>query len=166
MTDTIREQIIRKIVTRLAVITAAGGYNTDIGENVQRGRMKLDMSEVPACVVFPLPEEAERRYGKVICRMPVKVEGMLRMPVHDYDGMRYLGESNPSVLSEKILGDLRKCITDQSAISTWTGGLTDDVQYTGGGTDEYPDPEDEVTGANATFLITYKTLAGDPYSQS
>ena len=154
MSDTIRERIISAIVNRCSVITVANGYNTDIGGNVLRAKVTLGKDEPPAAVVFPEPEESSRKYGKQHCVMPVRVEGTA-----------YYGSDNPSVAAERILGDLIKCICG-GTLSDVTGGLADDVEYTGGGTDEYPDAGEKLIGASAVFNIKYKTVAGDPYNQS
>ena len=89
MSDTIRESILSNLVTRLAVITVANGYNTDIGGNVLRAKVTLGKDDPPAAVVFPEPEESFRKYGKQHCVMPVRVEGTVyygseNRTVHSY----------------------------------------------------------------------------------
>ena len=154
MSDTIRERIISNLAARLSVITVANGYNTDIGGNVLRAKVTLGKDEPPAAVAFPETEESLRKYGKQHCVMPVRVEGTT-----------YYGTDNPSVVAERILGDVIRCICGGTLVEV-TGGLADDVEYTGGGTDEYPDAGEKLIGASAVFNIKYKTLAGDPYNQS
>ena len=158
MSDTIRERIISAIVSRLAAITIANGYNTDMGNSVFRVQHKLDPGDLPACVVWPRTEEADRNYGKQICVMPVRIEGLAVC-------ISYTPLDNFSVVSEKILGDMIRCICG-GTLAQVTGGLADDVKYTGGGTDEYPDAGETTVGASAVFDIGYKYLSGDPYSQS
>ena len=86
--------------------------------------------------------------------MPVRLEGTV-----------YYGSSNPSDISEDILGDLIKCMTG-GTMAQVADGLADDVEYTGGGTDEYPEPGEKLVGASAVFDISYKFLTGDPFNQS
>lgn len=166
MSDTIREQIIQKIIARLAVIKISGGYNTDIGKKVYRARQTWTEADLPGVNVIPQVEESSRIMGKVLCLMPVRIEAGVYMTIHPYSGWAYIGETNASIICEKILGDIIKCITDQSALATWTGGLTDDVYYTGGGAESYPEPGDDFAGAFANFNVSYKFLSGNPYSQS
>ena len=149
---TIRELIIRQIMAWLETIRTAAGYNTDIGSNVQRVRRSLDPNELPGCVLWPLPEVAEQLYGKTRCSMPVKVTAFAEF-----------GSANPSVVSEKILGDLIKCLASPSWIRD--PEYMSDLAYNGGGSDEYPDEGETVVGAHADFTVVYDMENGDPYSQ-
>lgn len=166
MTDTIREQIISNgIMTVLAGTTVANGYNTDIGKNVLRA-IQPGVDDLPVCVAWPGDEEVEQVFGKNKCVMPVRVEGIVKRAEYGYSGMAYLGETNPSVAAEKILGDLIKCLTDPATIASTTNSLGDSVKYTGGGPGEYPEPGSELAGAYVNIEISYKTLTGNPYAQS
>ena len=161
MADTIREIIIQDIMARLVEITVDGGYNTDIGARVYRVRKMVDPEELPACVVWPQPETAENGYGQLKCKMQMRVEG-----IADF------GTTNASVVAEKILGDLKKCLLarENETVSPSTGwsrspDYIDSIIYTGGGTDEYPEEGALSVGTYATFEITYYTKAEDPYTQ-
>lgn len=125
--ETIREQIILAVMSKLAIIRAANGYNTDIGANVQRAINKLDAAELPACVVWPKSEESGRQYGSGIHEMPIRVEGLV---LH--------GTSNPSVVSELMSGDLIEAM----AGVVWT------LDFTSGGTYEI-EVGDTITGATS-----------------
>ncbi|MBN2397101.1 MAG: hypothetical protein JXI32_01870 [Deltaproteobacteria bacterium] len=152
MSDTIREKIIGQIMDRLATIKVSAGYNTDIGENVLRVRRSLDSDELPGCVLWPLPEVTEQLYGRAKCTMPVKITAFAEF-----------GAVNPSVVSEKILGDLIKCLTAPSW--TRTPEYISDLAYSGGGSDEYPEEGETVIGTHGDFTVVYETKNGDPYSQ-
>jgi hypothetical protein len=158
--DTIREIIIQDFIARLAVITAANGYNTDIGATVLRAQKGVDPDELPVCDVWPQPEKSENKYGQSACTMSLKIEGVVK----------FLAE-NPSVVAEKILGDLKKCILSQYNATTsppagWNrSSYIDDIVYTGGGTDEYPDEGSVSVGAYINVDVTYTTKLDDPYSQ-
>lgn len=158
MADTIRERIIQNIITGLAVVRTANGYNTDCGRNVQRAISNLDSSEIDAFVVWPGPEESVRKYGISNISMSLRVEGLA-----------IFGEENHSVVSEKILGDIIRVMTgvidDEDAKTRMTGGLAEDIQYVTGGTEAYPENEDTAVGAAAEFAVKYQTVAGDPYNQ-
>ena len=89
-------------------------------------------------------------YGSMEYEMPVKIEGLMAV-----------GDVNPSVVSEKMLGDLLGAFT----ASDPSGGLADDVRYSEGGTEEYPDEERLDVGAYVGLNIRYLTASGDPYNQ-
>lgn len=151
MADTIRERIIQAVATRAGAILVSGGYKTDCGLHVFRVRKALDPAEdLDAVVIWPDPEESTRSYGIDTHVMPVRLQGIA-----------LFGEVNPSVISERILGDLIKAMT----VSDPTGGLAEDIEYATGGSDDYPDEGEITVGCEATFKIKYKTLKGDPYTQ-
>ena len=98
MSDTKRELIIQACLVRAATITTANGYNTDIGLNTFRAISKIDPSRLPACVIYPLSETAERiGGGEYLCTMPLRAEAVA-----------LTGITNPSVLAEQMLGDMRE----------------------------------------------------------
>lgn len=152
MSNTIREKILQQILARLAVITIANGCQTGVGTNVVRARRSIDPDELPAAVLWPRPETAEEIYGRTRCAMPVRVEGLAAM-----------GSGNASVISEKILGDLVKCLVS----SAWVRSpeYITDIAYRGGGTETYPAEGETAVGTYADFIITYETKIGDPFSQ-
>jgi len=161
MSDTIRETIIKNFLARLAVITTAHGYNTDIGGNVYRVRKTVDPDELPCCVVWPGAEKGEASYGENSCTMQIRLEGIAGF-----------GAENPSVVSEKILGDLKKCIFEPgNALAEPPSGwlrspdYIDSLSYTGGGTDEYPDEGQKTVGASIMVTVGYTENIGDPYTQ-
>jgi hypothetical protein len=133
--DTIRELIIQEIIARGAVIRTTGSpraYATDIGDTILRARPKVDPDELPCLVVWPQVEEAENLHGKSLHKMPIKVEGLAAF-----------GAVDPSLISERILGDLIKCFTSQTWDRRRPGSPTppnyfESIVYQGGGTDEYP----------------------------
>ena len=125
--DTIREQIIKAIRSKLAVIRVVNGYNTDCGANVRRAKKNLDPDELPATVVWPKSEEAGRNYGSGVHVMPVQVDALV---LH--------GAVNPSVVAELILGDLIEAMT----------GIVWSLPFTSGGTYDIA-VGDAVTGATS-----------------
>ncbi len=171
---TIRELIIQEIMDRAAVIrtdTSPQAYQTDLGKNVFRVRPKIGPEETPCIVVWPQAEEVEHKSGMILNSMPVRVEGIM-----------LFGDTNPSVLSERILGDLVKCFTDP----TWDRRrlqpppsptpspdpgpqydppYAETILYDGGGTDDYPDEGSLSVGVVARFVVRYWTQRGNPYEQ-
>ena len=237
MTDTIREQIISAIETKLGQATTAKGYNVDFANNVFRAQKDLNPDQdLPGLVVWPMREESSREYGVDNHIMLVKIEGF-----------KEYGNTNLSVVAELIFGDIievmtgqkwtlsftsggtyepkagdtitgadsgataylesvsissgswavgtaagsfairRKSgtfesenlnidgnanaattdgtITNQNPVTTTTGGLADDIAYSAGGTEEYPEAGELVVASMAEFQIKYATIAGDPYQQ-
>ncbi len=161
MSDTIRETIIKDFMARLAVITIANGHSTDIGANVLRAQKTVDPEDLPCCVVWPQAETAVPSYGENDCSMPIRIEGLVEF-----------GSINPSVVSEQILGDLKKCIFQPSNNSSRTPSgwvrspdYIDSLAYSGGGTDSYPDEGQKTVGASILVEVRYTERIGDPYSQ-
>ena len=140
MSDSLREQIIQAIVTRLGTIRTANGYNTNIGARVERARPVFGPEELPAVSVTPQPEETFRRYGATQCIMPVLLEASM---LH--------GSLNPSVVAEKILADFIDCMTEPGIFES----LIERIVYASGGPEDYPGSGDQVTGCPATFIIYY-----------
>jgi hypothetical protein len=166
--NTIRELIILELIARAAVMRTTGSpqsYATDIGATVLRTRPKIDPDDLPCTVVWPQVETAENANGQSRHRMPVKIEGIA-----------VFGAENLSVISERILGDLIKCftspawdrrriVTSPASPVTYLNPYLENIVYQGGGTDSYPEAGSTTVGASATFLVTYWTKIGDPYSQ-
>ena len=122
MSDTKRELIIQACLARAATITTANGYNTDMGLNIFRAISKIDPSRLPACVIYPLTETAERiGGGEYLCTMPLRAEAVA-----------LTGITNPSVLAEQMLGDMR-----QAFMGTTITTLIEEIDYTSGGTNDY-----------------------------
>ena len=166
--NTIREEIILEIVARAAVITTAGSpqaYATDIGAKVYRARPKVDPDDLPCLVIWPQPETADNMNGQSRHKMPLRIDGIMAF-----------GSVEPSIISERILGDLIKCFTSPAwdrrrlvvspaSPATYLPPYADSIVYQGGGTESYPEDGSVTVGAFATLLVTYWTAIGDPYSQ-
>jgi len=56
-------------------------------------------------------------------------------------------------------------ITGYTIENLLTDDLADDIIYSAGGTEEYPDQGQEAVGASASFQIIYRTQTGNPYQQ-
>jgi hypothetical protein len=150
MSNTIRESIIAAYVTRLGLIKVASGYNTDVGLSVFRAVTHVAVEDLPACVLHPKPESATEEYNHNVCTMPIRVELMV-----------VYGASNPSVIQEKLLGDVKKCMLNSATPVTYV----EEISYTGGGPSSSATEEDTTTGIYAEFNIKYHENIGDPYSQ-
>lgn len=168
MTDTIREIVIKDFIARLGVISIANGYNTDIGKTVLRARKKIDPTECPCSDVFPGTEKPEKLYSKRQCTMIMHIEGIVELQETGSPAAL----ENASVVSEMILGDLKKCILAPeneltSPVSGWSRSpdYISGINYTGGGANEYPDEGEKMAGAFADFEVVYFEKLNDPYAQ-
>jgi len=152
MSDTIREIIIKDFIARAAIIKVAAGYATSIGTNVIRARKKLEDKEIPGTVIIPGVETSETMNGYRKCKMEMRVEGLANF-----------GKIDPSVISEKILGDIEKCFLSDS----WSRSpdYIKGIDCTGGGTEEYPDDDQVSIGAYAIFNVIYWKKLNDPTAQ-
>ena len=147
MSDTKRELIIQACLVRAATITTANGYNTDMGPNVFRAITNIDPSRLPSCSIFPLIETTEKiGGGEYSCTMPVKIEVIAAV-----------GAFNPSVLSELILGDLRKAFNGSSLTT-----LIEEILYASGGTSDYS--HKDTVPVTVNFTIKYFSKINDPYA--
>ncbi len=113
MADTIREQIIAAIVTALASVRTAKGYNTECGQNVVRAAKQMDPSDLPAIVVWPGHETVSSVYSDHPFVMPLRLAGL-----------KAFGSSNVSSVAETILGDLVELMTAIIWTRTYTSGGT------------------------------------------
>ena len=149
MSTTIRQQIISAVFTHLAGITKTGGFETDLGKSVHLVRRKLGAGDPDSVVLWPKPETSVRdKYGMVQNTMPIEIEALAAY-----------GNENPSTVSERMLGDLIK------RMGAFTSFLIESIDYTGGGTPDYPEGSEEDVGTKAGFNIVYYTVRGDPYTQ-
>ncbi|MFK5951767.1 MAG: hypothetical protein QM498_01840 [Desulfobacterium sp.] len=156
MADTIRENIISAYTTRLATMTTINGYVVGAGDcnpdeaGVYRATPEVDPDDIPACVVWPGIEEAVKDYGEHECAMKMKVEAMAP-----------IGTTNPSIIQERILGDLKKCLFDMTVI---IHADIEGIVYIGGGVSQTPSEEDTIAAAYVEFTVKYNEIVGDPYT--
>jgi hypothetical protein len=111
--STIREQITTAIESKLEEVLVSKGYAVNCGNNVFRGIKPTDPDDLPAIAFFPGVETIAREYGRGALSMPVRVEGVA-----------IFGTTNPSVVSEKILGDLIEAMAGKKWVVPFTSGGT------------------------------------------
>lgn len=146
MADTIREQIIKNVVSKVGIVRTANAYNTDFGKKVLRAELiPDDLDNLPASSVFPLPETGAERYGQRLSRL-------MEMRVQAIETLR---ERNASVVSELLLADLMEVIFG----IIWT------MNFDSGGTFE-PQVGHEIEGETdgATAIIQAVTLDSGSWS--
>lgn len=141
MDDSIRERIIQALVTRLAIIRTANGFQTNAGANVIRARTAFDPAECPCLIVFPGVETRPNDPDK---------ELVLRV-----QGAAVYGASSPDVIAEQIRSDVEEALT----CPQWT------VTYTSGGTYQVV-AGNTITGATsgATGYVQSVTLASGTWA--
>ncbi len=153
--DTVRENIILEFIARAAVMRTTGPYATDIGATVLRARPNIDPGQLPCAIVWPQAETADNIHGKSRHRMTVRVEGIAAF-----------GSTDPSIVSERILGDLIRCFAspewDRRRPEPDRNPYADSIVYQGGGVEATPDEGARSVGAQATFMVVYDTVIGDP----
>ena len=154
MADTIREQIIKAIIAKLARVKKASLFETDCGLNVHREKSRLNpQTDLDCFVVFPGSETTTRGGGYVSCTMEIAIEGHV-----------VFGAIPPSIVKEQILGDVIKIMTDRKTITDTTNGLADDVNYAGGGGTASAEAGDISIGVPTVFQVKYRFKSGDPFS--
>lgn len=151
--DSIRERIIQEIDAVLADLLIASGFNCNCGANKERGRKSWEESDLPCLSLFPGVESAQRSaYSGDTMVMPIKI-----------DLLDNYSASNPSTIGERMLADVREIM--RRARPVLLAGLVEDIQYKGGGIEDYPEQKTKTIGVTASFDITYSTKLGDPYNQ-
>lgn len=145
MSDSIREQIISAIETKLAHVRTAKGYLTECGQGVHRARKSLDQAELPAISIFPKTESPAREYGNDALTMRMHIEALC-----DFSP----DTENASEIAEQILADLRECIVGRRWSMAFDSGSWE------------PQPGDTITGATsgATGYVESVTLSSGTWS--
>ena len=149
MAKSIRETIIDAFITRAATIVTTGGYNCNMGANVQWAIKTVDPDDLPAVVIWPQAETAEREYGDNVCSMTIRIEAI-----------DAIGATSTGQAVEQMLADMIKAFDGGAALSSYV----EDCKYVRGGADDYPDDGALAVAAFVEFEIKYRTAAGNPYS--
>lgn len=98
------------IQERLAEITIANGYLTDIGNQVFRGKIKIDESDVP-CVV--LDEGGDKLKGDAApSNMPgtMKLKPVQLLQRYHVSGHMHCDPDHPNDTAHLMLADLKKAV--------------------------------------------------------
>ncbi|KON79416.1 hypothetical protein PA01_12825 [Azoarcus sp. PA01] len=113
------DELARAVTARLAGITVAGGYLTDIGARVFRGRLRLDHHALPCCVLV----EGEDRLLNAGARHEVK----LTLPLL-VEGHAACDPNNPNDAAHAIIADLKRALFAEPAN---LAGLAREIRYAG-----------------------------------
>lgn len=117
MADSIREQILTAIGTRLTSILETNQYHTDIGEHVLRSQLpRINSAVVPAVGYHVDPEENTELYkAKQVNVLPVRVQGV-----------EHYGSFEPPIMAEKLYADICECVlSDELTLDYDSGGTTE-----------------------------------------
>lgn len=152
MAISIREKILQSIMAKLSDWLTSKDFNLNCGTNVYRAKHKHEIEDAPFVVLWPLPESSEKVYGQYSNTMKIRLEAATAY-----------GSENMSEVSEKILADMKEIMGGK--VGEITDGYGDDVTYTGGGTDDYPDSQSLYVGAYTDWQIKYMEKIGNPYKQ-
>jgi len=147
-TQSIRAQILQKLGERCQALLVLLPNESDVEADVYWARRSLSPQELPAVVVTPEPESNDRTFDEDQLIVPVTISLAC-----------LLGSHNAVDLAEALLAELRRQIPlDDPTL----GGLAKNMRYVGGGTDDYPERDDQALVVNATFEIDYETIANKP----
>lgn len=145
------EDIALLIQSRIAQITEANGYETDIGSRVLRGARKVDDSWVPCAVLIEGMDKVENGPSSKTASAKVEQHYVL-------GGYTRCDAQNPNDAAHKIIRDLKKAIFSDG---TTLGGKVAKVEYKG------RDIGPRTDGINIVFAIveiavTYVENLGEP----
>ena len=117
------EDVANAIVARLATISIANGFETDIGLKIQRGRRKLPGDEEPPCIQFVEgSDDVEDTAGRQSMAL-VKVE-----QPYIIDAFDRCDADNPNVQAHKMIRDIKKVLF---ADGRTLGNTVPEVKYLG-----------------------------------
>lgn len=115
--------VAQAITTRLSAISVVGGYETNIGATIFRGRRKLPGDDEPPCiVVIEGDDEVEATSGRTTGAM-VKVN-------QDYmiDAFDVCDPNNPNDKAHAMIRDVKRAIFKDGRT---LGGTVVEVEYLG-----------------------------------
>jgi hypothetical protein len=142
MTDTIREKIITAFAERAKSLSTLP---------VERCRRSINDTNTRFVTLWDgAGQVREKTYSSQTMEFPIAVECVFTVPE----------KTNPSILANAIMGEIVKT---QFTGDPRFGGLADSMAQQ----DENPSYQQDGTGKMyviVTFLITYSTKAGDPYT--
>lgn len=145
MADTIREQIIQAVISRLGIVRTSKGYNTNCGRNVIRAERKRDSDKVESFTIWPGMDENDPKYSANAIEFPLIVEAE----------KAFTSTTNPSELGEQLLGDMVEALV----------GYLYALPFTSGGT-TVPKGGDTLTGetSGATAIIEDITVSSGAWA--
>lgn len=95
-------EVATELATRLATITVANGYNTDIGLRVLRGRRRIDDGQVPCAVLVEGADTTTSAPGQMTT--VEVVQSYVLVAYHDCD------PDHPNDKGHELIKDLKRAI--------------------------------------------------------
>jgi len=147
MAETIAHRIIDALVTRVANILRADGYETDAGARVYIGRERVQTEDLPCVVVLagPIsPSGAEQTDHGRTWQRTISIQAMSEADPR-----------NPGDVGERLLSDLHKAILgagDETLGGLAAGGLEVQTMEVA-----QVDPGGTVVAAALDMVVTYAT---------
>lgn len=112
------KDIAAEISDRLATITVANGYVTDIGTSVYRGRRTLDEAMLPCIVLVEGPDQVNEQ---------LRTQAKLAQR-YSIEGHAICDADNPSDMGHDIIADLKKALFNGDRTF---GGPVRNIEYRG-----------------------------------
>ncbi len=148
--NSIRARILAALGSRAEALVAIMPDGLSQGMDLTWARQALSPGELPLINILPQPETAERSYGVDRMTFPVQIAVAC-----------LLGDYRPIELAEDLLAKMRSVLP---AADPTLGGLAEDMRYTGGGVEDYPEDEDQALVVITQWEIVYETQGNDPDS--
>jgi len=143
MSETIREQIIAAFTDRAAALSnlPVQRVQRSVGETKERFISVWDGAD----------QVEEIIYGIERSRFAINLECIWQH-----------GTDNPSTSANELIGEIITTMIGPTVDKTF-GGLATDITRQSA-TPEYPESGSEYTTTSVVFIVSYATLAGDPYT--
>jgi len=150
-TNSLRARILTKLGDRCHNLLALLPDDREQTPAIYWARQRLQPSEVPAVVIIPQPEQAERQFSADMITLPVSISMVC-----------LLGTWRAVDLAEYLLAQMRQVVPAQD---TTLGALAIDMHYLGGGVDDYPQDTDQAMVCTTSWEIIYETQNNNPFEQ-
>lgn len=120
--------IAANLSTILAGITVAGGYKTDIGANVFRGKLKIDEADVPCSVLDEGGDRPKSDGSSANVPAAIKLKPVQLLQRYHASGHVVCDPDNPNDAAHLVLEDLKRAIF---AGDRTLGGVVRNIHYVG-----------------------------------
>lgn len=143
MSETIREQIITAFANRASALSnlPVERVQRSVGETKERFISVWDGADQVAEVLFGIERS----------RFAINLECIWQ---HEAD--------NPSTSANELIGEIITTMIGPATDKTFNGLATDIIRQSAA--PEYPESGSEYTTLSIVFIVSYATVAGDPYT--
>jgi hypothetical protein len=96
---------------KLAQITVANGYYTDIGLRVYRGKPRIDLANVPCVVIYEAGDKVDDDTQSATLASPrVKLQDVKLMQRYFFEGHAECDPDHPNDAAHRIIADLKRAL--------------------------------------------------------